>query len=674
MNLDSPITDLPKVGPILTNKLKRLGINTINDLFYHAPSHYLDYSLITTIDKIRAGETVTVHAKIVSITNIFSKRGVRMQIGSVEDITGKLMVVWFNQPFLTRMLYPRKLVSLSGKVGFFNRKICLTSPDYEILENDNSETVHTGRIVPVYPETAGLSSKWLRRIILNSYDLLKSDLENDFLPKEVLVRRELTSMRDAIEKIHFPTKLEEVETGRKRLGFNEMLFLNLKSLHKKLDWQKNKTKFKLTIDVTSINRFIDSLPFKLTDSQNKSSNEILNDLQKNIPMNRLLEGDVGSGKTVVAAIGAYAAYLNGYQTIIMAPTQILAEQHFKTLKELFDKKIKIELITSNTKQKGIKRSNIYIGTHSLIHTKIDFKNVALVVIDEQHRFGVEQRAHLAKKSKSPHVLTMTATPIPRTIALTTYGDLELSVLNEIPAGRQKITTWLVPPEKRDGAYKWINKQITDNKSQMFVVCPLIDDSDKETMKDIRSVTTEYENLKSQFMNTSEVSNLKLGLLHGRLKHDEKTKILNDFRSRKIDILVSTPVVEVGIDIPNATIMIIEAAERFGLAQLHQLRGRVGRGEKKSYCLLFANVHSGNAYKRLKAMEKMHSGFELANLDLELRGPGEIFGTQQSGFAELKIASWNDYELIKKTKELANDIIKNPKTYPKVMEMVKISTA
>ena len=655
MNLESPIDDLPKVGPIFATKFKKLGIHTVNDLFYHVPSHYLDYSLITTVNKVRVGDTVTIHAKIVSITNIFSKRGVRMQIGSVEDETGKLTVVWFNQPFLTRMLYPGKLVSLSGKVGFFNKKVCLTSPDYEILENEDTETVHTGKLVPVYPETAGLSSKWIRTKIKDAFEHIEIE---DFLNDKL-------DLKTAIKYVHLPNNLDEVEKGKERLAFNEMLFLQLKSLRKKAAWQKNKTPFKLQIEHSVINKleiskFVNNLPFELTKSQQKSIDEILLDLQKETPMNRLLQGDVGSGKTVVAAIGAFAAFTNGYQTMIMAPTQILAEQHYKTLSKLLEPfKIRISLLTSDVKKIEIGTTDIFVGTHSLIHSKINFEKVALVVIDEQHRFGVEQRALLTKKSGIPHVLTMTATPIPRTIALTTYGDLELSVLNELPNGRQKITTWAVPAAKREGAYDWIKKQIKENKSQAFIVCPLIEDSDKETMKDIKSVTTEFANLTKIF------ASLKLGLLHGRMKSTEKNKILDDFRNKKIDILVSTPVVEVGIDIPNATIMVIEAAERFGLAQLHQLRGRVGRGEKKSYCLLFANVHSGNAFKRLKAMEKMHSGFELAELDLELRGPGEIFGTQQSGFAELKIASWSDYELIKETKALAEEILKSPKKYPKL---------
>lgn len=670
MNLNSPVGDLPKVGPILTRKFEKLGINTIENLFYHVPSRYLDYSLVTTINKLQPGETATIHAKIVSVKNIYSKRGLKMQIGSVEDNSGKISVIWFNQPYLIKTLYPGRMVSLSGKVGFFSRKLTLTSPDFELLPEEGTPTLHTGRLVPIYPETSGLSSKQIRRTILTAYKLLTPGLK-DFLPKEVLARTVLESMPEAIRKVHFPENLKEAEKGRERLAFDEVLKLQLKSKYRKINWKKKRLANKLTIDKLTINKFIDSLPFKLTGSQVKAVDEVLSDLGKPVPMNRLLEGDVGSGKTAVAAIGMFAAFTNGYQSIIMAPTQILAQQHYETLRKIFDPyKIRISLITSDVKKSELGRNDIFIGTHALIHKKVKFDKVAFVVIDEQHRFGVEQRQHLVKKSASPagrqgtpHVLTMTATPIPRTIALTTYGDLDLSVLTEMPAGRQKIVTWVVPEQKRQSAYEWIEAQVSSHKSQVFIVCPLIEQSEVETMKDIKAVTTEFTNLKLQFMNTSKVSNLKLGLLHGRLKAQEKDRVLGDFRSGKTDILVTTPVVEVGIDIPNATIMVIEAAERFGLAQLHQLRGRVGRSKTKSYCLLFSNFHSGNAFARLKAMEHSHSGFELAELDLKMRGPGEIFGTLQSGFPELKIASWNNYEIIKATKDLAEEIIENPAKYP-----------
>lgn len=668
MELISPITDLPKVGPILSKKFEKLGVRTINDLFYHVPSHYLDYSLVTTINKLHPDETATIHAKIVSITNVFSKRGVRMQIGSVEDNTGKIMVVWFNQPFLIRTLYPGRAVSLSGKVGFFNHKLCLTSPDYELLGEIEKPTVHTGRFVPVYPETSGLSSKWIRTLMLGAF--YNSSLKlTDFLPEDVLTVCHLVNLKEAVEKVHFPKKLEEAEIGRERLAFNELLDLELISLHRKINWKKNRVANKLAVNSSTVNQFISSLPFKLTDSQKISLDEIIEDLKKEVPMNRLLEGDVGSGKTVVAAAAAFAVFANGFQTVIMAPTQILAEQHYKTLNALLEKfKVRVSLITSNSKKIEVGRSDIFVGTHALIHSKFDFSHVALVVIDEQHRFGVEQREHLVKKSGTPHVLTMTATPIPRTITLASYGDLDLSVLTDMPVGRQKIATWVVPNQKREKAYEWIKKQIIGEKSQVFIVCPLIEESEAETLTDVKAVTTEFINIQKTFPNQ------KVGLLHGRLKPAEKEKVLGDFRNGITDILVTTPVVEVGIDIPNATIIVIEAAERFGLAGLHQLRGRVGRGNSKSYCLLFSNFSSGNAFKRLKAMEKMNSGFELAELDLKMRGPGEIFGTAQSGFPLLKVASWNNFELIKKAKDVAADIMKSPGKYPDIKEDFRISTA
>ena len=665
MDLSSKITELPKIGPIFARKFEKLEIKTVGDLFYHVPSHYLDYSLVTTINRLRPDEIATIHAKVVSIKNIYSKRGLKMQIGSVEDDTGKITVVWFNQPFLIKTLYPGRAISLSGKVGWFSRKLCMTSPDYEILGDIEKPTVHTGRLVPIYPETSGLSSKWIRTIMLGAFATPNLKLD-DFLPADVLTKSNLVGLDGAIREVHFPKNLKEAEKGRERLAFNELLNLELTSLYRKINWKRNKVANKIKVDGAEVEKFIASLPFKLTASQTVAVEEILTDLVKNYPMNRLLEGDVGSGKTVVAAAAAFAVFLNGYQTIIMAPTQILASQHYETFKKLLTPfGVRISLITSDLKKSELGRNDVFIGTHALIHNKVAFDRVGLVVIDEQHRFGVEQRKHLVKKTGTPHTLTMTATPIPRTVALTSYGDLDLSVLTEMPKGRLKVTTWFVPETKRDGAYKWIKSQITKNKSQVFIVCPLIEDSASETLEDVKSVTTEFEKLKKIF------SSLKLGLLHGRLKPSEKNKVLSDFRNRKIDILVTTPVVEVGLDIPNATVMVIEAAERFGLAQLHQLRGRVGRSDKKSYCLLFSNIKYS---KRLRAMETMHSGFELAELDLKIRGPGEIFGTAQSGFPELKVASWNNYPLIKKAKDVAADIVTNPSKYPKIGKIVNPESA
>jgi len=628
------------------------------DLLNHVPTRYVDYSNLKSIKDVNPDEIVTIKGKIVSLKNIYTKRGLKMQIGSLQDNLEKIQIVWFNQPFLVKALYPSREVALSGKVSLFSGRPALVSPEYEILTNLHG-TVHTGKLVPVYPETSGITSKWIRTQIRKKFETEIGKIK-EFLPKKILQASHLAGVKAAYRFVHFPKNLEEAEIGRKRLAFNELLNLHLKSEYRKTNWRKNKTTNKLEIDQSIVQDFIQSLPFELTNSQQTSVNEILEDLQKDYPMNRLLEGDVGSGKTIVAAIAAFVAFTNGYQSVFMAPTQILAQQHYDTLTKFFPK-LKISLITANSiKPKAY--SNIFVGTHALIHKKVEFNKVALVVIDEQHRFGVEQRAHLVKKSGTPHVLTMTATPIPRTIALTTHGDLDLSVLTEMPKGRQKVTTWVVPEQKRGGAYKWLRSLITDHHSQAFWVCPLIEQSEKESMRDIKNVTTEYQMLKGQMLN------LKLGLLHGRLKAKEKQEVLENFRRGHVDILVTTPVVEVGIDIPNTTIMVIEAAERFGLAQLHQLRGRVGRGKKKSYCLLF-----GKPTRRLTAMTKMHSGFELAELDLKLRGPGEILGTKQSGFPELKVANWNNYELIKETKNLAEEIFKHPKEFPLLLKSLKLDT-
>ena len=646
MDLDSSVGEIPLVGPVYQKRLEKLKIRSIRDLLYHIPIRYNDFSQMAKISHCRVGETLTLRGSLNSLKNQYTKSGKKIQIAEVEDSTGKITIVWFNQPFLTRTLYPGTDLSLSGKIDWFGTKKAMVSPEYEITRL-GAETVHTGKIVPVYPETYGVSSKWLRTKIKLAYLTCGEEIK-EYLPETY----GFITLPEAIMSIHFPNTLKDAEVARRRLAFDELYFLQSQSLKRKHAWQKNWAAYQLTINKLAIDKFKNSLPFTLTKSQDLAVNEILVDLKRSFPMNRLLEGDVGSGKTVVAATAAFAAFVNGYQTVIMAPTQILAQQHFNTLKQLFSRvsnSVKIKLVTSATSIEQSKSFDIFVGTHALIHQKLNLDKVALVVIDEQHKFGVEQREHLIKKSGqgriAPHILTMTATPIPRTVALTFYGDLDLSTLTEIPAGRQRITTWVVPPEKREGAYGWIDSQITDHDSQVFVVCPLIEESKKETMKDVKAVTAEYKKLTRLF------GKLKVGLLHGRLKAEEKTKVIKRFRNRDISLLVTTPVVEVGIDIPNATIMVVEAAERFGLAQLHQLRGRVGRGLSKSYCLLFTESPSEKALKRLNAMRQNLSGFELAELDLTLRGPGEIFGLRQHGIPDLKIASWRDIDLIKKAKEV-----------------------
>lgn len=666
MDLNSPVEDLSLVGPIYARKLEKLGIKAIEDLLLHVPHRYEDYSLISPIARVQIGDTLTIKGKIESIKNQYTRSGRKIQVGEVSDSSGKITIIWFNQPFLVRTLYPGREVFLSGKIDFFGNKRALITPEYEIMSK-GKDPVHTGRLVPIYPETSGLSSKWLRGRIKEAFE--KNSQIEEYLPKDVLGKLGLMEQLQSIESVHFPKSLDFAKKGRERLAFNELLFLQLRNTYKRLGWKRNKPTQHLEIEESSINKFVSSLPFELTTSQKRAVGEILKDLARKYPMNRLLEGDVGSGKTVVAAIASFAVFANGSQSVFMAPTQILAQQHYETLTKLFEPfKIRVSLLTSEIKKVDLGRSDVFVGTHALIHNKIAFEKVGLVVIDEQHRFGVAQRALLVKKAgkrnSSPHVLTMTATPIPRTVALTFYGDLDLSTLDELPSGRQKVTTWIVPPVKRQGAYNWIRKKIANVKSQAFIICPLIEESEKETMKDVKAVTTEYLRLKKIF------NKMRVGLLHGRMKAKEKNLILDSFRNGKLDVLVSTPVVEVGIDIPNATIMLIEGAERFGLAQLHQLRGRVGRGKKKSYCLLFSEVTSQKVLSRLQAMTKTASGFELAELDLKLRGPGEIFGTAQSGFPELKIASWNDFNLIREAKTVAEDAITNQSKYPKLISLVK----
>ncbi len=625
MQLSDSVSTLPFVGPTYEKKLEKLGILSISDLLHHIPHRYLDFSKITKIADLKIGEVVTTIGTITSIRNQATKAGRLMQIGQIQDDTGKVSVAWFSQPFLTRMLFPGTKIAVSGELSWFNKQPAFFSPQYEKIEDDH-ETVHTGKIVGVYPATAGLSSKWLKARIKYVIDRINIENELD---------------KSAFEKIHFPQKMEDTIIARERLAFNEFVDLLIKAKERKKKLIKKKG-ISLSFENNNINKFIADIGFELTNSQQKVTKEILSDLSKKIPMNRLLQGDVGSGKTIVAAIAALATYLSGYQTVFLAPTQILANQHYESLKNLFPN-LEVTLVTAHS-LKHIAYGNIIVGTHALLNKT--FEKVGLLIIDEQHKFGVKQINFLQKTN--PHVLTMTATPIPRTIAQTLFSDMDLSIIDELPKNRQKIKTWLVPNEKRDGAYDWIRTQITVHRSQCFIICPLVEESESETLKDVKSVKKEFINLQSIFFN------LKLGLLHGKLKEKEKNEVLNDFKNGKLDVLVSTPVVEVGIDIPNATIMLIEAADRFGLAQLHQLRGRVGRGTKESYCLLFTDNGSDKAIERLTAMTKIESGFELAELDLKLRGAGDVLGTKQSGFGNLKIADWSDTKLIK----LASEAVAN----------------
>lgn len=681
MNLQTSVTDAHGWYKRYSKALVKLGITTLEDFLFHIPSRYEDYSIISKISQLQEGETVTVQGTVIQIKNAYTRRGLILQKAKVQDETGIIDVTWYNQPFLTKNIKVNDRISLSGKVGIFAYKPVLDSPEYEIILNENENTIHTGRLVPVYPETKGISSKWLRRQI---YKMLEEHKQNllEYIPDSIIKRHTLMSLQTALNKIHFPSDLDEAERAKTRLAFDELLKIQIAALQRKSQWQKSLVDKPFSINgfKKEIETFWKKLPFELTNAQKRAVKEIFADLAGKKPMNRLLEGDVGSGKTVVSAIAMYLAHLNGFQSVLMAPTGILAQQHHATITDLLAALgVKVNLATGSIKYNvsGIKNkkkeilntkysipdTNVLVGTHAVLSKNIQFERLGLVVIDEQQRFGVEQRSIIRKKGKSPHLLTMTATPIPRTVALTLYGDLDLSVLDQMPKGRKIVKTWLVPSEKRVRAYTWIEKQIKEEKGQAFVICPFIEES--ESMQTVKAAKKEYERLQKEIF-----PNLSLGLLHGKQKIKERNKILKEFREGKLDILVATPVVEVGIDIPNATIMVIEGGERFGLAQLHQLRGRVGRGDKQSYCLLFTESESEATTKRLKAMETIHVGGELAELDLNIRGAGDIYGTKQHGAVKLKIANFSDRILLQKTKQEAENLLANLSSHPELLKKIE----
>ncbi len=654
MNLASPITSVPGIGPAFAKKLARLQVFTVFDLIYHLPFRYEDRSRIYRAASVQPGETVTLVGTLDKVTNTFTRRGKNLQTANFTDASGSLPVIWFNQSFLSRTLTPGSRVALYGKIDFFSRRPALISPEYELMTGQ--PFIHMGRLVPIYPETLGLSSKWLRTKIFSLLHQL--DLTDYFPPPP-----EFLSLQSALTRIHFPDQLDQVAPARHRLAFDELFLLHLTALLRRAAWLKTKLTHPFAVDNTAVAGFISSLPFALTLSQKQAITEILSDLSLPHPANRLLEGDVGSGKTVVAAVAAYVSYLNGFQTLFLAPTQILAVQHRETLSSMFTPfGIDVGLITSQSKAKTVQsKFKIVVGTHALLSKKIEFDRVGLVVIDEQHRFGVAQRALATQTGRSPHILTMTATPIPRTIALTLYGDLDLSWLEFSPAGRLPVKTWVVPEAKRQAAYRWLAGQISDLPAgrQAFIVCPFIDDS--ETLSSVRSATSEFQRLQDIF------PQFRLGLLHGRLKSAEKTAVIDAFRAGQTQILVSTPVVEVGIDVPNAAVIVIEAADRFGLAQLHQLRGRVGRSSHQSYCLLFSETPDT---ARLKALETHHSGRQLAEIDLRLRGPGQIYGTAQHGSSQFKVAAFSDLDIIATAKTNAQHLLPRLSDYPVLLSLIK----
>lgn len=676
LDLNVPVSKLPRVNENCAKRLNRLGIKTVKDLLFYFPSRYDDFTNVKKIADLEAGEIATVRGKISAIKNIRTwKKKMNITEAVVSDESGSIRAIWFNQPYLADTLKPGDLINLSGKIVVQKSELYFSHPVCEIARG-GKETNHTGRLVPVYSETEGLTSRRLRFIIKPLLGLAETVPE--YLPAEMKTRKNLPDLAEALREIHFPENAASAERAKNRFAFEELFFLQLRALAAKQKLKKERAP-EIPADIAALKKFVAALPFKLTDAQRKAAWEIITDLAKSSPMNRLLNGDVGSGKTVVAALAAFSCGVNGRQTAFMAPTEILANQHFEEISKLYGKigGIKIGLLTAKTAKLGekeIKKSEllektengeigIVIGTHSLIQKNVKFKNLALVVVDEQHRFGVSQRAALlsGKTAGVPHFLSMTATPIPRTLALTVFGDLDISVLDELPKGRRKTITKVVSPEERAAAYDFIKSEIKKGR-QAFVICPRIEinkeGGEKASAKkllwaEVKAVKDEHKKLSEKIF-----PDLKIGMLHGKLKTEEKEKTLKDFKNKKTDVLVATSVVEVGIDVPNATVMMIENADRFGLAQLHQFRGRVGRREHQSYCLLFSDSSSGENNRRLKAMVNCDNGFELARKDLEIRGPGSLFGGRQWGIPDLAMASLSDINLVKDAREEAEQTLKN----------------
>ncbi len=723
ISLETPLLGIKGIGPKFLTKLKHFNIVTVRDLLRHFPFRYEDFSEISKIIDLAPGQQATIQGVIKDIKPRKTWRRRMFIIEAViSDDTGNIKAIWFNQRFLLAILKKGRLVSLAGKVvQTKDGGICLSHPTYEFItqaqidadktqinadENPSEsalksalikETRHTARLVPIYPETKGLTSKAFRYLIKPILDDL--ELVEETLPQEILEQYGILGINEALRKIHFPDDIKETRAARERFAFEDLFYLQLVNLREKLRFAKQKS-HTFETDVDYIKESIKKIPFELTVSQKKVLAEILRDFKKSHPMNRLLQGDVGSGKTIVAILAALVAAYENKQAVLMVPTEILASQHYQSFKKIFgDFNQGVGIMTSSgTKifygdglETEIKKPEmlekiragklkIIFGTHSLIQKSVNFGDVGFVVIDEQHRFGVRQRAQLISGNSglAPHFLSMSATPIPRTLSLTVFGDLDLSIIDELPKGRKEIITKIVAPENRDKAYAFIRGQVRKGR-QVFVICPRIEpyeEMDSAIANDwqrweSKTVKEEHEKLSEKVF-----PDLKVGMLHGKMPAKggsasggkSKAEIMQDFKDGKIDILVSTSVIEVGVDIPNATIMMIESAERFGLAQLYQFRGRVGRGEHQSFCFLFTEFKSPQVMRRLKSLIEAKNGFELAEKDLEFRGPGEFLGQLQTGIPDLAMRSLQNPEIVKEAREAAVMIMSkdpNLKTYPQL---------
>ena len=668
LTLKSDVMYLKGVGPKLAYLLNKLGIYTVSDLLYYFPRKHVDYSTRTRIRDLKAGETTTIFGMIKNVEAFNTKNNLGVLKVKINDNSGSIDLNFFvskaNRYALERMKsqFPKGSgIMVSGLVKFnsYDGKLTLDKPtysitDYEITENQN---LNLARIVPIYPLSENLNIKSLRKIIFNAIQLFKGDIPT-VLPNHIIKKYHLLEKNEAIEQIHFPSDNEKLQQARYTLVFEELFIIQLRLALVRAENSKRISAIPLEIKKDGlVMKFIESLPFKLTDAQQRAVNEILNDLHSSKPMQRLLQGDVGSGKTVVATIMLLAAIENGYQAAIMAPTEILAQQHYNNMVNwLAPLGIRIELFLGSIgkKQRTLSETNlrngqadIAVGTHALIQDNVDFANLGAVVIDEQHRFGVKQRLALRKKSQNPQILTMTATPIPRTLAITMNGDLDLTIIDELPKGRKPIITTMT--NSRRQIAELIRSEVQAGR-QAYIVYPLIEESETLSAK---AATIEKEKWQNDVF-----PEYKVGLLHGKLKNDEKDDVMNKFKNKEYDILVSTTVVEVGVDVPNATVIVIENAERFGLSQLHQLRGRVGRSDLQSYCVLSSNTRSQETKARLNIMTQTNDGFVIAEKDLQLRGPGEFLGTRQSGLPDMIIADIvNDAKILELARAEAIDFVK-----------------
>lgn len=649
LSLNSPITQLPLVGPAKARDLSRLEIRTIKDLIYHLPNKYKDTSELITIAELLIHREGTVQVVIDDVKLNFTRGRKAIVKAKISDETGRANVMWFNQKFIMRALKKGKTYMMQLKLPNKPTAKDFYCKDFELVK-DLAEMAHLGRVSPIYPQTAGVSSKWLRARL----KALKKDLPKilkDHLSVEILKEYDMPKINEAILTLHFPDDLEDLQKARNRVAFEEMLELAHK-LEQRRSEREEADAFELPKD--SQEEFAKLLEFDLTPDQEKSIKSLVADLKRPTPMNRLLNGDVGSGKTMVAMAGVLHTVRNEKIAIVMAPTTILAKQHYESFTQFFkNSNIKINLLTSDNHPEILDEPQIIIGTHAILFKEKLPKNIALVIIDEQHRFGVEQREQLVEQTRSlkPHYLTMTATPIPRTLTNVIYGDMDVSQIQEMPDHRLTVESHYVTTAKQKKGLEWVADKIMDSngQDQAFVIFPLIEDSNKSKLKS--AVSAQKELSKGVF------SKLKVGLLHGRLDEEEKSQILNDFKNNKYNVLISTTVIEVGIDIPGATIIVIEHAERFGLAQLHQLRGRVGRSNKQSYCYIYPGKdveEDSEAETRLQYFASHSSGFDVAEYDLQRRGPGEVYGLKQSGVPNFKVADISNLELLK----LAREYVKN----------------